>query len=39
VITSKPMNNLATAGLPVASVIRTPKVATIGAADAVKLGK
>ena len=33
------VNNLAAAGLPVPSVIRTAKIATIEAADAVKLGK
>ena len=33
------VNDLAGAGLPVASVIRTAKIATIEAADAVKLGK
>lgn len=34
-----PINNLADAGLPVASVIRTAKIATIEADDAKKLGK
>ena len=34
-----PINDLAGAGLPVASVIRTAKIATIEADDAVKLGK
>ena len=34
-----PINNLADAGLPVASVIRTAKIATIEADDATKLGK
>jgi mRNA interferase MazF len=34
-----PVSNLADAGLPVASVIRTAKIATIEADDAVKLGK
>lgn len=34
-----PVNNLASAGLPVASVIRTAKIATIEASDAAKLGK
>lgn len=34
-----PVNNLATAGLPVPSVIRTAKIATIEASDAAKLGK
>lgn len=33
------INNLATAGLPAPSVIRTAKIATIEAADATKLGK
>ncbi len=33
-----PVNNLAAAGLPVPSVIRTAKIATIEAADAAKLG-
>ena len=33
------VNNLAAAGLPVASVIRTAKIATIESADATKLGK
>jgi len=33
------VNNLATAGLPVESVIRTAKIATIEASDAEKLGK
>jgi len=32
------VNNLALAGLPVPSVIRTAKIATIEAADATKLG-
>jgi len=34
-----PVTNLADAGLPVASVVRTAKIATIEADDAVKLGK
>ena len=34
-----PVSNLAAAGLPVPSVIRTAKIATIEAADATKLGK
>ena len=34
-----PVTNLAEAGLPVASVVRTAKIATIEAGDAVKLGK
>ncbi len=34
-----PVSNLATAGLPVPSVIRTAKIATIEAADATRLGK
>ena len=34
-----PVGNLAMAGLPVASVIRTAKIATIEASDAEKLGK
>ena len=33
-----PVNNLAAAGLPVPSVIRTAKIATIEASDAKKLG-
>ena len=33
------VNNLALAGLPVPSVIRTAKIATIEAADAAKLGR
>jgi mRNA interferase MazF len=33
------VNNLAAAGLPVPSVIRTAKIATIDAADAARLGK
>ena len=33
------VSNLAAAGLPVASVIRTAKVATIEAGDATRLGK
>lgn len=33
-----PVNNLAAAGLPVPSVVRTAKIATIEAADAAKLG-
>ncbi|MBK8742789.1 MAG: type II toxin-antitoxin system PemK/MazF family toxin [Betaproteobacteria bacterium] len=33
------VQNLATAGLPVPSVIRTAKIATIEAADATRLGK
>jgi mRNA interferase MazF len=33
------VNNLAAAGLPVPSVIRTAKIATIEAADAARLGK
>ena len=34
-----PVSNLALAGLPVPSVIRTAKIATIEAADATKLGR
>jgi mRNA-degrading endonuclease toxin of MazEF toxin-antitoxin module len=34
-----PVTNLAVAGLPVPSVIRTAKIATIEAADATKLGR
>ncbi len=34
-----PINNLADTGLPVPSVIRTAKIATIEADDAIKLGK
>jgi mRNA interferase MazF len=34
-----PVNNLAAAGLPVPSVIRTAKIATIEAADATRLGR
>ena len=34
-----PVPNLATAGLPVPSVIRTAKIATIEATDAIKLGR
>ena len=34
-----PVNDLATAGLPVPSVIRTAKIATIEAADASRLGR
>jgi len=34
-----PVSNLATAGLPVPSVIRTAKIATIEATDAAKLGR
>ena len=34
-----PVTNLAAAGLPVASVIRTAKLATIEASDATKLGR
>ncbi|HEV2009252.1 MAG TPA: type II toxin-antitoxin system PemK/MazF family toxin [Burkholderiales bacterium] len=34
-----PVSNLAVAGLPVPSVIRTAKIATIEAADATKLGR
>ena len=34
-----PVSNLASAGLPVASVIRSAKIATIEAADAAKLGR
>lgn len=34
-----PVSNLAMAGLPVPSVIRTAKIATIEAADATKLGR
>ncbi len=34
-----PVSNLALAGLPVPSVIRTAKIATIEAADAGKLGR
>jgi mRNA interferase MazF len=34
-----PVRNLDAAGLPVASVIRTAKIATIDAADAAKLGR
>lgn len=33
------VTNLSTAGLPAASVIRTPKIATIEAKDAAKLGR
>jgi mRNA interferase MazF len=33
------LHDLATAGLPVASVIRTAKIATIEASDATKLGR
>lgn len=33
------INNLAAAGLPVASVIRTAKIATIESTDATKLGR
>ena len=33
------VNNLATAGLPVPSIVRTAKIATIEASDAVKLGR
>lgn len=33
------VNNLAVAGLPVPSVIRTAKIATIEAGEAIKLGK
>ena len=33
------LTNLATAGLPVASVIRTAKITTIDVRDAVKLGR
>lgn len=33
-----PISNLGTAGLPVPSVIRTAKIATIEASDATKLG-
>jgi mRNA interferase MazF len=33
------VSKLATAGLPVPSVIRTAKIATIEAADAIRLGK
>ncbi len=33
------VNNLSRAGLPVASVIRTAKISTIEARDAVRLGK
>ncbi|MFT3907117.1 MAG: type II toxin-antitoxin system PemK/MazF family toxin [Steroidobacteraceae bacterium] len=33
------INNLAAAGLPVPSVVRTAKIATIEAADAARLGK
>ena len=33
------VNNLAAAGLPVPSVIRTAKIATIEASDAARLGK
>ena len=34
-----PVTHLAQAGLPVASVVRTAKIATIEAGDATKLGK
>ena len=34
-----PVTQLATAGLPAASVIRSAKIATIEASDATKLGK
>ena len=34
-----PVNNLANAGLPAPSVIRTAKIATIESTDAAKLGK
>lgn len=34
-----PVHNLAAAGLPVPSVIRTAKIATIEASDATKLGR
>ncbi|MGP1678427.1 MAG: type II toxin-antitoxin system PemK/MazF family toxin [Burkholderiales bacterium] len=34
-----PVRNLAAAGLPVPSVVRTAKIATIEASDAAKLGK
>ena len=34
-----PLNNLADTGLPVASLIRTAKIATIEAIDAIKLGR
>lgn len=34
-----PVTNLAVAGLPVPSVIRTAKIATIDAGDATKLGR
>ena len=34
-----PVNDLARAGLPAASVVRTAKIATIDANDAIKLGK
>ena len=34
-----PVTNLAAAGLPVPSVIRTAKIATIEASDAARLGK
>ena len=34
-----PVNNLGAAGLPVPSVIRTAKIATIEASDATKLGR
>ena len=34
-----PVNNLAAAGLPAASVIRAAKIATIEASDAAKLGR
>ena len=33
------VNNLATAGLPVPSIIRTAKIATIEATDAARLGR
>jgi mRNA interferase MazF len=33
------VNSLAAAGLPVASVIRTAKIATIEASDATRLGR
>ena len=34
-----PINNLATTGLPVPSIIRAAKIATIEASDAAKLGR
>lgn len=34
-----PVTNLIDAGLPVASVVRTAKIATIEAVDAIKLGR